>query len=127
MMVYSTSKYEMPQPLRRMIDEVDELANLPENWDGYGSPPIQSAVRRTAYKLVELLDNLGLPNPHFAPVSGGGLQLEWQKEKRELELEIFPNGKVSFLMVEDSGEMNEGALPPDFQPDLSRLATWFKG
>jgi hypothetical protein len=126
-MVYSPSKYEMPPPFQRMIDEVDELADLPENWDGYGSPPIQSAAKETAYRLVELLDQLGMPNPHFAPVSGGGLQLEWQKGKCELELEILPTGEVSFLTVEESGEMNEAALPSDFQPDLSRLATWFKG
>ena len=46
--------------------------------------------------------------------------------KRELELEIFPNGEVSFLTVETSGEMEEGTFPADFRTDLSRLATWFK-
>src|SRR5581483_7638676 len=103
-MVYSIPKYEMPQRLRRMVDELDELTSLPENWDGYGSLPIQARAKETALKLIELLDQLDMPIPHFAPVSGGGLQMEWQKGKRELELEILPQGEVLFLTADDSGE-----------------------
>lgn len=125
-MVYPAAKYEVPQALPHLIAELEELAELPENWDGYGSPPIQPPVKKTAYQLLEFLEKLVMPSPHVAPVSGGGLQLEWQAGKRELELEIFPNGEVSFLTVETSGEMEEGTFSADFRTDLSRLATWFK-
>jgi hypothetical protein len=118
--------YDMPQLLRQMFDRLTKLAELPENWDGYGSPRLQPSAMETASDLLVMLSHLRMPMPHFAPVSGGGLQLEWQRDKKELELEILPSGEVSFLIVDDTGQMLEGTLPRHLSPGIKRLAGWFK-
>lgn len=68
-----------------------------------------------------------MPMPHFAPVSGGGIQLEWRRQNRELELEILPNGEIAFLKAPEPGEMEEGVLPLSFHADVFELVKWFEG
>ena len=114
-----------PLNLNRMLDKLAQLSELPENWDGYGSPCVQPAVKETAVDLIHLLHKIGMPVPHFAPVSGGGIQLEWHKTDRELELEILPDGDVAFLKVNGSEEMEEGVLPRYFHVSVCELAKWF--
>lgn len=109
---------------RRMLDKLAELSILPDNWDGYGSPSLQPAVKEAAADLIGILCEAGAPLPHFAPVSGGGLQLEWQRNGRELELEILPNGDLAFLKVYESGEMEEGLLPRSFHDHVVELVQW---
>lgn len=109
----------------RMLAKLAELSALPDNWDGYGSPGPQPAVQEAASALIGILWKAGVPTPHFAPVSGGGLQLEWQKQGRELELEILPHGEIAFLKVYESGEMQEGILPCSAQHEVVELVRWF--
>ncbi|MGH9837473.1 MAG: hypothetical protein ACREEM_01670 [Blastocatellia bacterium] len=111
--------------LSSMFDKLKELFELPDNWDGYGSPAIQPAVKETASDLANTLHKAGAPLPHIAPVSGGGIQLEWHKKDRELELEILPDGDVAFLKVNESGEMQEATLPRTFYDRVFELVRWF--
>lgn len=114
-----------PLNLSRMLDRLAQLSELPDNWDGYGSPRIQLEVKETAADLIHLLHKIGMPVPHFAPVSGGGIQMEWRKNDREMELEILPDGDVAFLKVNGSEEMEEGVLPRYFNVSVCELANWF--
>lgn len=113
-------------------DSLDRLAELPTNWDGYGSPPIGKSALQSARRLIEALDSFSMPMPEVRPVSGGGIQFEWRKAERELEVEILPDGSGSYLAVERepaSGResANEQALPLD-QPGFGyELATWLLG
>lgn len=108
----------------RMLARLAELSELPDNWDGYGSPSLQPAVQETASALIGIICEAVAPTPHFAPVSGGGLQLEWQRQGRELELEILPDGEIVFLKVSEAGEMQEGSLPSSFHDNAMELVQW---
>jgi len=55
--------------------------------------------------------------PHIAPVPGGGIQLEWDRDNRSLELEIHPNGHLEFLVCEGD-EMVDGPLSERILPYL---------
>jgi hypothetical protein len=108
--------------------KIVELAALPEDWDGYGSRPIQPAAIRVAAELLGMLSEFDLPSPQIFPVSGGGIQLEWQNAKCELELEILPDGSLEFLIADQAGEMREGRLLPlpHSNEQVYRLVYWFK-
>lgn len=105
-------------------NQLHQLSKLPENWDSYGSSRIKpTSVEKTADLLIDLA-KFGMPTPSIFPVSGGGIQLEWQKGKRELEIEILPNGEIEFLKVYENGEMQEGRISKQY---IWQLVRWFKG
>ncbi len=109
---YYEHQPEMDAEIQRRspVNKIKELAKLPENWDGYGSRPIQSGVLTAAKNLLPTLDQMGLRYPQVFPVPGGGIQLEWQNERGELELEILPDGEIAYLIVDERGQMREGSL-----------------
>ena len=110
------------------VDAVFRLGGLTANWDGYGSPPIKQAVLRKALALLDAIQNYDLPTPEICPVTGGGIGIAWQKQTRELEVEILPDGSAEFLMVERQNKeekTTEGSLPPDSTSAVQRLATQF--
>ena len=106
------------------IRAVVKLANLPDNWDGYGSSKIQPKALATAFHLVLAIQIEEPPTPHISPVPGGGIQLEWQTSTRELELEILPDGSIEFLTVLEGNDMEEGCLPLDQVGEAQRLIYW---
>jgi hypothetical protein len=113
--------------LRAALSKISELAQLEVNWDSYGSRPIQSAAIEQASKAIEYLSDINLPPPQIFPVPGGGLQLEFEQDGRELEIEFLPDGSTEYLMVASNGEMREGPIPSGSKGDLYRLAYWLQG
>lgn len=113
--------------LRAALHKISELARLAENWDSYNSRPIQSAAIEQASKAIESLSDVNLPAPQIFPVPGGGLQLEFEQDGRELEIEFLPDGSTAYLMVANNGEMREGSIPSGPKGDLYRLAFWLQG
>jgi hypothetical protein len=115
-----------PPWLRTALKTLAQLAQLPENWDGYGSPAPQRIAADRASNLLTFLEWDDLPVPQIGPVPGGGIQIEWHVANRELEIEILPDGSGEFLRV-DGEAMEEGPLTAD-RPDASRaLVDWVMG
>jgi len=81
------------------LDSIEDLARLPHNWDGYGSPRIDPKAIAAARRFVANVAFDGLPLPHIAPVLGGSVGLHWRCGDRELEFTFHPNGEVEFLRV----------------------------
>lgn len=113
--------------LRPAQRKISELAQLPENWDSYGSRSIQPAAIKQAADLIAYLSKFNLPSPHIFPVSGGGIQLEFEQGGRELEIEILPDGSLEFLKVDEKGEMQEGKVLSGSEPEIRRLVYWLQG
>lgn len=107
-------------------EKLKELKSLPENWDSYGSSPInQDAIELTASLLADLA-KISIPSPMIIPVHGGGIQLEWQKANGELEIEILPNKTIEYLVVDEKGNMSEGQLPQNAHiAEIACLTNWF--
>jgi hypothetical protein len=113
--------------LRAAQLKISELAQLAENWDSYGSRPIQPRAIERASAALDCLSYINLPAPQIFPVPGGGLQLEFEQGGRELEIEFLPDGSRGYLMVAENGEMSEGSIPAGSKGDLYRLAYWLQG
>lgn len=110
--------------VRDALRKIAELTKLPDNWDGYGSRPIQPKAHQQATVLIEQLGKSNMPGPQIFPVPGGGLQLEWQNDKCGAELEILPDGSMQYLIEDEAGEMREGAVAPSLT-EVYRLFRWF--
>ena len=108
---------------------IDELGNLRENWDGYGSPRIQVATLTHARNLVASVQVQELPAPFVSPVSSGAIGLHWRVGSREIELTILPDGQIEYLKVLDQDlereeAMQAGVLAADRSSEVERMLKW---
>lgn len=117
-------KFDDPLAVKTVVEKIAELARLSENWDSYGSRPIQPAAIEKTIELLRELSKFDLPLPQIFPVPGGGIQLEWQNAERELEIELLSDGSVEFLIVDEEGEMREGQISPYSSAEIYRLVHW---
>ncbi len=81
------------------LAKLAEFERLPENWDGYLSPPIGQSALSNARRFLATTQIQGLPTPAVLPVSGGGIGLNWVSGPKEVELTLLPDGRVEFLKV----------------------------
>jgi len=102
---------EGPPPwLSSALADIARIADLPPGWDGYGSPQLSVQEREQATQLLASMTYSDLPAPNIVPVSGGGIQIEWQHCGRELELEIVVGAQeIIFLQVCEDGTTEEGS------------------
>jgi len=100
-----------------------EIAELPQNWDSYGSPPPTPIAVETVMDLLLKIDDRNLPFVRVVPVSGGGVQLEWCVSDRELQLEISGDGTAQYLQIENGQPIKEGEVAPTAE-QIRSLLIW---
>src|SRR5882762_4072684 len=91
------------------------LATLAVGWDGSGAAKIDAATINRALRTIELLLPHDGPAPSIVPIPDSGLQIEWHRNRRDLEIEFSPDGDVGFYYFdENNGEEREGPVGPNF-------------
>ncbi len=110
---------------RRLIGvlyNLERIAALPEDWDTFGSGRTSAVAVNTARDLIwRAVINLaahkgidGTPND-VAPLSGGGLQLEWRGNAGDIEVEVSADGRFGYLLRHEQdgrGETQEADNVP---------------
>ena len=95
----------------KSFQTLKEIRQLPDDWDSYGSPRLSDEIYTNAFAfLCSLLNHEEFPEPSIGPVSGGGVQFEWQMGGRELEIEFSEPSQNEFLKVYEDRRMEEGAF-----------------
>lgn len=102
------------------------ISNLPQNWDSYNSPPpTQKAVDVSINLLRDnYLSSIDLPAPFIVPISGGGIQIEWIIDDRELELEVLPDGSIEYLKSENKEPFEEEKIASPSSAEIFSLLSW---
>jgi hypothetical protein len=104
------------------------LGSLPENWDGEGSPPPTRAAVDAAVNFISAVATLGfveeLPTPRLYPVHGGGVQIEWRKGERYLEIEIMPDATAHFLTAVGGVRQKDDPFPMWSPIQAKPLLAW---
>ena len=91
---YTTQK----QSILLFIEQ--EIASLPENWDGYSASAIEKMVLKNLDFLIHKLPNNlvnRLDKDHILPNSNGTISIEWMNDENELLLEIGNNYATYYL------------------------------
>jgi hypothetical protein len=88
------------EPIKKILGTL----HLPENWDSYGGHPPKRQAADTAIRIIASIAQADPPRPRVVPLGTGGIQLEWKKGQRELEVECSPDGSVEALKVEGDEE-----------------------
>ncbi len=91
--------------------KLDELQNLPQDWDSYGADPIsQNAIATAKSIIISVMKSFSnaigdvVQLTDVIPIADGGVQLEWVGPHAELEIEISPNSNISLLYISGSGD-----------------------
>jgi hypothetical protein len=124
------SPMEAPAWVVATMNTIDELEKLPDGWDTYGSARLQPEAIKKARTLIAGLCIANLTAPQVVPISGGGIGFVWNLGKKELELEIKPDGKVEYLRVTGRPSVNQrdtmqaGSVGLDDVNDVRLLIRW---
>jgi hypothetical protein len=107
------------------MQQLHGLAELQDDWDGYGSLPISAALREEAAHLLLSMANPKLPVPSIGPESGGCIQVAWNRGTRGLELHLQPDGHARYLLDKGDETYDEGIVRTDDLASLSGLVVRF--
>lgn len=121
------SFYAVTSLIEKAIDDLDALSKLPIDWDSYGSPKISNDLIIAAKSFLYQLEYEFFAAPRVVPISGGGIQLEWQMGERELELEFIDSDNIGYLKVRNEKPIEESQFNlNDFNAGRSAIQ-WLKG
>lgn len=78
----------LPEWLHQAIAELNQIAELRENWDSYRARPVpQRTIEHALAILMRLVDS-GLPLPQIHPTPPGGIAFGWHVPGRDLEVTV---------------------------------------
>jgi hypothetical protein len=103
------SLMDLSPMLQQAIARLRELIQLPDDWDGYGSPRVTQVAQQRAMELLSEMRSYAIPSMRIDAVPGGGLQFDWRIGRREIELEVLPDGNVEYLASEGANS-HEGSV-----------------
>ncbi len=100
-----------PQWLEAVRHAIEPIAALPDNWDGEGAQRIQSAVLDAALRTLEQILPSRTPPPQIVPTHRAGIQVEWHRNGKDLEIEFAPGSPTTFYFYDSQTQVErEGAL-----------------
>lgn len=80
-----------------MSNKIDEISNLPNNWNGYGADKFTEKVITRSKFILSIIESIGIGFDIF-PTGRNSIQFEFYNDRNEyLELEIFES-EISGLM-----------------------------
>ena len=92
----------------RTEQDIDGLARLKANWDGYASAPLNPDILASARKLIRsLARQFPIAIPNVIPMTGGRMQFEWHKGRKSLELEIEDAETIHYLKWDPGQDFQE--------------------
>lgn len=96
--------------LQLSLERLAEIAKLAPDWDSYGAErPSAHAIALASALLVRLYDSFEVASGEYfpprliAPLTDGGLQLEWSGPQAEVETQISPSGTFGYLLTQRQG------------------------
>jgi hypothetical protein len=112
----------VPTWFRPTLDRFLELAEFQENWNRRGSAQVRRDVLSFALRSVlpKILPPTALA-PAVIPLGHGGIQLVWNTNTAEIEVEVIaPYSVIAYQFDKASGRETEDQLTMDFS-DLAKL------
>jgi hypothetical protein len=121
-----TTEQEEQSYRRRLQNALDDLENLPPNWNGYGAEIIDRDIIESARRVVDQLPTDMVEPPKVVPMTRGRLQFEWHRGSRSLELEFETPESIHFLKWDSDRRIDdENVIATADVEEITRLMNWF--
>ena len=109
------------------LTQVREIEQTGADIPGVGDLRIGEATATRARLLLAMIDVLELPTPHVAPVSGGGMSIEWTVGPKEVKYAFYPDGATMFYQVVDDEVESDGNLHTMEPQEVTGPLKWMLG
>lgn len=112
-----------PEWVENIRIKLNELLNLPDDWDSYGAKKVDVNSTIFVFELLTTLIERDVPEPSIVPTVEGGIQLEWHIKDINFEVEINPDRNTSYYfedkrkeheLLEDEFVFYRSNLPESF-------------
>ena len=101
----------MSAQLLRALERVIELLQLPRGWNSHGAEPVSEAAFKQTVEFLTTYLIEDVAGPVLVPTVRGGVQLEWHRQGVDIEVEVSPDGSVSWCADDRrTGEEFEAVL-----------------
>lgn len=111
---------------KRLTKEVDEIAELEINWDGYGAEPFTKKIIDRAMDVIYSLEDKYV-EPDIVP-SNCGIQFEWEYKGNGLEIYIEDDGdSITYLKVVGEDDRNWVETEISCPGEINDLLYWLYG
>ena|SRR5216684_5762 len=97
--------------------EIEQIAALDANWDGYGALRIQEQTKRNALAAVELM-LLWAPVPDIVPNPNGTISMEWETDSGIGHFEIGQSMYSFYIERQDGDPILSDGSAGDVVPQL---------
>jgi hypothetical protein len=109
----------MPAWLPAVVAKLDELANLPPNWNSYRATRMRRPSMLAALQLLLAVMHDNTPSPAVVPTNRGTILLEWHKRGVDLEIDVLGPDRFH-VVAEVAAEGTEQEF--EAQADLTDIA-----
>ena len=92
------------------MTRLDDIIDLPENWDSYGNSAPYTVVADSARLIAFLMRQLRFREPTASPSSSGGIILDWSDGVRELTIDLDGVDGITFSYDVDGKNVDEGDI-----------------
>ena len=93
--------------LKKSLEKLEEFKTLKPNWDSYGAKSINFDLISKTRDLLNSINMVDVPEPFLAPVSDGGVNIEWDTPNRYLSVKVRSEGVRFFGVKRDEDEKKE--------------------
>lgn len=99
---------ELPVWVAPVVSRLSDLLDLPPNWNGSASAPIEPRLAEVAVNevLASVMPDEHALLPQVIPCVDGGLQLEWHRGGWDLEIQLTPMGEIWVDASEVNGDLD---------------------
>jgi hypothetical protein len=83
--------------------QLDEMRNLPDDWNGYGSAAPNAMAIRNSLEALYLLHEMDFPPSQLVPSAEEGVGISFASGERRAILECFNDGDIVVIRYEGDG------------------------
>jgi hypothetical protein len=123
----STRRFAAGSAMKNVLAELQRLTTLENDWDGYGAPAVASSTVVHVMAFLYEVASPGVPAPVIVVTGRSMIQIEWHRDRMELDVEIDRDGAFEATYegpdgrAEWSGDPAHG-VPPELARCIVQLA-----
>lgn len=106
------------------LTQIWNIEQSGERVPGLGDLRIAEATATRARLLLSAINLIELPTPRVAPVSGGGMSIEWEVGQKEVKFAFYPDGVTMYFQVQEDEISTDGTLATMMPNEVTGPLKW---